>query len=391
MAKATIQESLLGYNPVEMGLAQQKLWQGMYGAAQSPYERMGLALAQIGGGLFGVKPAGQEEVSSLNDVLSKIGQEFTPGTSEYYNAVAQALPDSLANAKVRAAQLARETQLAEEAASQKRAEFVLKQPMAATPRLQALATQIEANPNNQRALDEYNMLSSAMMQGQDELNKRLTVSADNAADQAVYQDLIKKFNGDVVAAARAYDSYKANLRAQGNTPLTAGNIKPSDISSFISNVETQLKPVQQKLSKYGELKTLIQQVSAGNTQAVPQLQRWLVTAAGDNQIGINEVRQIAKAGGFVESTVEGVQMFATGLPTTQKLNKVLNVVNALERNAATSYNKTRDKLYDTWSTSTLPKETIDAQLGTRYKVDGGATPKTNNKVIEFNALPSANR
>lgn len=384
-----IQTTLLGYDPYQRALEDRKLWANLYQSAQSPYERIGLGLAQLGGSLFGVGDSVQKPISDLNTVLAEVGKQFSPGTSEYYAAVAQALPDTLPDAKARAAQLARETRIAEQEVLQKQSEFVLKQPMAATPRLQELAAQIEANPNNQRAINEYNQIASSMMQGQQELNKRLAVNPNTAADQAVYEDLVKKFNGDTVAAGRAYNNYQANLRAVGNTPLTAGNVKPTDISGFISNVETQLKPVSTKLSKYNELKTLIKEINSGNTQAVPQLQRWLVTAAGDNQIGINEVRQIAQAGGFVERTVEGVQMFTTGLPSTPKLNKVLSVVNALETEAAKSYNKTRDKLYNTWSTSTLPKETIEAQLGGRYKVPGEeSTGKTGNKVIDFNSLIS---
>jgi hypothetical protein len=53
MATKNIYTNLLGYNPYEQQLQQQKLWSGLYSGASSPYEKMGLGLAQIGGTLFG--------------------------------------------------------------------------------------------------------------------------------------------------------------------------------------------------------------------------------------------------------------------------------------------------------------------------------------------------
>jgi hypothetical protein len=185
------------------------------------------------------------------------------------------------------------------------------------------------------------------------------------ADKEVMKRFITEAGGDKYQAAVRFQDYKANLTQRGNTPLTAGNIKTSDIATFVTNVETNLKPAREKLTKYNELRGLIQ-LAATNPNAVPQLERWLVTAAGDNQIGAAETKRIASAGGIAERTVGGVQSFIVGTPTADKLKKLNEVVDLLEGQAGKQYNSTRTKLADTWSTSQLPAETLNAHLGTPY-------------------------
>ena len=67
----TLQKGLLGYDPVEMQLQQQKMWTQLYGQAGSPYEKIGLGLAQIGGTLFGGESASTSKVNILNEVKNK--------------------------------------------------------------------------------------------------------------------------------------------------------------------------------------------------------------------------------------------------------------------------------------------------------------------------------
>lgn len=93
MAIGQFQKGLLGYDPMEMQALQQKQWQSMYANAQSPYEKMGLALGQLGGALFGAFDSGADvKAKTINEAIAAAGQQYTQGTAEYYKAIADALP-----------------------------------------------------------------------------------------------------------------------------------------------------------------------------------------------------------------------------------------------------------------------------------------------------------
>ena len=86
---------LLGYDPREQQLQQQKLWAGLYGQASSPYEKIGIGLGQLGGALVGGlmgESATQKRERTLLSVKQAADQQFIPGSSEYYKFVADNLP-----------------------------------------------------------------------------------------------------------------------------------------------------------------------------------------------------------------------------------------------------------------------------------------------------------
>lgn len=113
---------LLGYDPREQQLQQQKLWAGLYGQASSPYEKIGIGVGQLGGALIGGlmgESASQKRERTLLSVKEAADQQFVPGSPEYYKYVADNLPEGaeysqskdLANqefAKARKAALAEE-------------------------------------------------------------------------------------------------------------------------------------------------------------------------------------------------------------------------------------------------------------------------------------------
>lgn len=93
MAIGQFQKGLLGYDPMEMKVLQQKQWQSMYANAQSPYEKMGLALGQLGGALFGAFDSGADvKANKINEAIAAAGQQYTQGTADYYKAISDALP-----------------------------------------------------------------------------------------------------------------------------------------------------------------------------------------------------------------------------------------------------------------------------------------------------------
>lgn len=143
MATIDIYKNLLGYDPREQQLQQQKMWAGMYGAAQSPYERMGIALGQLGGTLFGGESPEQSRAGVLNKVLQDVGSQYSPNTPEYFKAIADALPADMANAKAYALQEAQKLETATTKQTREDIEFVSKRPEQLATELSTLTTRLE--------------------------------------------------------------------------------------------------------------------------------------------------------------------------------------------------------------------------------------------------------
>jgi hypothetical protein len=85
----TLQKGLFGGDPVAMQQAEQQRWATMYGQAGSPYEKIGLGLAQIGGTLFGGESAITTKTNAVNKALQNAATQYQQGTAEYYKAVAE--------------------------------------------------------------------------------------------------------------------------------------------------------------------------------------------------------------------------------------------------------------------------------------------------------------
>jgi hypothetical protein len=103
MATLPFARTLFGVDPAEAALNQQKMWANMYAQAGSPYEKMGLALAQIGGTALGLNETQTDKkIADITKVLNDIGTQYQVGTAEYYKAVADALPPEYADAKAAA-------------------------------------------------------------------------------------------------------------------------------------------------------------------------------------------------------------------------------------------------------------------------------------------------
>jgi hypothetical protein len=109
----TLQKGLFGGDPVAMQREEQKVWSSLYGQAGSPYEKMGIALAQIGGTFFGGESALSSKSAAINKALEAASAQYQQGTAEYYKAIADALPQEYADSKDFATQKYLETKKAE--------------------------------------------------------------------------------------------------------------------------------------------------------------------------------------------------------------------------------------------------------------------------------------
>lgn len=105
----TLQKGLFGGDPVEMQMQQQKLWQNAYVNAQNPYEKIGLALGQIGAIALGGDTPFQTKANAINAAITQAGQQYQAGTAEYYKAIADAIPEEYSDSKEYATQKFQET------------------------------------------------------------------------------------------------------------------------------------------------------------------------------------------------------------------------------------------------------------------------------------------
>jgi hypothetical protein len=143
MATVDLYKNLLGYDPREQQLQQQKLWAGLYGQASSPYERMGIALGQLGGSLFGGETAEQGRAGVLNKVLQEVGSQYSPDTPEYFKAIADALPADMTNAKAYALQEARKLETASTKQTREDIKFLTENPDQLATELSTLTARLE--------------------------------------------------------------------------------------------------------------------------------------------------------------------------------------------------------------------------------------------------------
>jgi|688.fasta_scaffold323895_2 hypothetical protein len=143
MVSKTTYTTLLGYDPREDELARRKLWAGMYGAASSPYEKIGLGLSQLGGALFDrtFNDETADPVAQINKVATDASQQFEVNSPEYFNYIAA----NVSNPTVRqnAAALAREAEVKATKQTREDIEFVGKNPDQLATELQTLTDRLE--------------------------------------------------------------------------------------------------------------------------------------------------------------------------------------------------------------------------------------------------------
>lgn len=93
------QKGLFGGDPIEIATQQQKMWSNMYASAQSPYEKMGIALGQLGGAVLGGETPVESKAKTITSVLESAQSSFTPGTAEYFKYVAENIPPEYADSR----------------------------------------------------------------------------------------------------------------------------------------------------------------------------------------------------------------------------------------------------------------------------------------------------
>lgn len=139
----TTASSLLGYDPIEEERNRQKLWASLYAGASSPWEKVGIGIGQLAGGLFGGQNVAQSQQATLSKVAAEAAQQFSPNSAEYFKYIADNLPENMTMVAANAAALAREAETKERTALQADVKFVKENPDTLATEIQPLAARLE--------------------------------------------------------------------------------------------------------------------------------------------------------------------------------------------------------------------------------------------------------
>jgi hypothetical protein len=329
---ATIQPGLFGYDPTELQQAEQRRWAAMYGQAGSPYEKMGMALGQIGGsaikGLFGIEdPA----ITANKEATSLAGQydlNTAAGLKEYTTALQQR---------------AQET---------------------GNPSLAAIVP---------RAAAEYQKaaLAEATIE-QKTREKQVNIG------EKVNQQLFAKFQQDAIkmgakpdqvdaVAAQLYDRYETEkkVRVAGAAVPPSGQVPLGTIDTAMGIVDKYTGAPKKRLEQISVLGQVGEAVKT-NPTLLPQFKRDAVKFAGDNQVGQKEVKDILGSAGFAGDTIDGVNAFLTGGPTNAKIDDVLKGFKVLEKAYAEQYNTGRKKAETVLTEGKINEQTRNSVLPPAY-------------------------
>jgi hypothetical protein len=377
---------LLGYDPREQQLQQQKLWAGLYGQASSPYEKIGMGIGQLGGaligGLMGDSPQ-QKKEKAVAEIKQQADSQFTPGTPEYFRFVAENLPAEYSDSKAYAIQEAAKAQAAADKTYLDRVDTVTKNPQQLgivsapiTAQAQAQIAKMSAGgqPLNEQqiaalqASPQYQQLVGLTAAQQVGLVNQAP-AVNKLVDQGLYDIALEEAGGDPRKAAVIYNQRELDEKrrvAEAGVAPAPGNVPLTVLSQAIGITEGYTKGPKQTLDSIGRIAVIGEQVK-NNPTVLPQFKRELVKLAGDSQIGQNEVKAILGSAGFASDVINGVNSFLTGAPTNVKIDDVLKGVKALETYAAKQYETGRQNAKIVLDQGRIAPETRDALLPPAYK------------------------
>jgi hypothetical protein len=378
---------LLGYNPREEQLQQQKMLAGLFGQASSPYEKIGIGIGQLGGaligGLMGDSPAMKKE-KAVMEVKKQADTQFTPGSAEYFRFVAENLPAEYADSRAYAAQEAMKAEAAAQKMYLDRVKTVTENPaqmgIVSAPISAQVQSQIAKMSAGGQPLNEQQIAALQASPQYQQLVGLTSAQEAGVAKQApatpelVNRELlaqaVEDSGGNVREGTILYNQRrlaekekvaKAGVApAPGNVPLTVLKQAQDIVNEYTSKPKLALDNI-------GRIAVIGEQVKK-NPTVLPQFRRELVKLAGDSQIGQNEVKAILGSEGFASDVINGVNNFLEGKPTNVKIDNVLAGVKALEMYTAKQYDTGRQKAKTVLDQGNIAPETRDAILPPAYRM-----------------------
>lgn len=258
--------SLLGYDPREDELARRKLWAGLYSSSQSPWEKIGIGLSQLGGALFD-KVSGddtQDPVAQINKVATEAGQQFSPNSPEYFKYISENVSNPIV--KQNAAQLYRDSLKAETKQTREDIKFVSENPDQLATELETLTTRLEnrartlgwnpTDPLNQEVppeiqaklekTPEYKKILQLSNAGQTAIIDREQKERKEALTIESLETTIKKNKADLDKIGNDFDAgtrWNYERQAAIDT-LAAAGYKPGDKLRDADQLNTSLVSAQ---------------------------------------------------------------------------------------------------------------------------------------------------
>lgn len=345
---ATLQPGLFGYDPTELQQAEKQRWATLYGQAGSPYEKMGMALGQLGGaavkGLFGVEDPAIAANKEATALASQYDLNSAAGLKEYTMALQQRAQQTgnsaLAAIVPRAAAEYQKAALNEATIEQK--------------------TREKAVPTGEKV----NQQLFAKFQ-QD------AIKMGAPADQV---DLV---------AAQLYDRYEndkkvrvasAAVPAPGQVPLTTIKQAQDIVSDYTA------KP----LEKLNQIKT-IGSLGAGvksNPTLMPTFQKEVAGFVKDSQISNKDFERALGSSGIAADAIDGVNKFFTGAPTNAKIDDILKGWKVVEKIYADQYNTGLKKATSVLQQGKIAPETQASILPPAYIVKPKVTAPAVGAIVD---------
>jgi hypothetical protein len=158
-----------------------------------------------------------------------------------------------------------------------------------------------------------------------------------------------------------------------------GAPKVGDVTSFVSQANTVLKPFKTAFDSASEGLSLLE---TGNPKAGAQVDRLLAKAAGDSQLSQAEVTAVASAGSFPQRVADSVSKFFTGGVGSLSTEQKKEVLTVFQTAAKDGFNSERQRLSDIYGTSQLSPEQVKAGLGEPLKT---SMPKSTASPMKFDA------
>lgn len=383
-----IVQGLFGVSPEQLQMQQDQALQAraMQYAQMSPQEQATSAIytgvsklgGALGGMLGGVDPV-QQQASKIASVLQGADQTTSTGMMELYRKFSEAGMTQQAQMAVTKAQ------------ELKKAEAEAGLTAAKTEAERALATQrnrekASADPFQQFLRtqgDKVTPESLAIYQQTGKVGDLVWITKANKTEIQQLQDYRDSLPINSSQRAEVNEVIKGMGKGKGTTVqnILPGQGAPnvSDVTSFVSQANTVLKPFKTAFESASEALSLLE---TGNPKAGAQVDRLLAKAAGDSQLSQAEVTAVASAGSFPQRVADSVSKFFTGGVGSLSTEQKKEVLTVFQTAAKDGFNNERQRLSDIYGTSRLSPEQVKAGLGEPLKVN---TPKATASPMKFDA------
>jgi hypothetical protein len=383
-----IVQGLFGVSPEQLQMQQDQALQAraMQYAQMSPQEQATAGIytgvsklgGALGGMLGGVDPV-QQQASKIASVLQGADQTTSTGMMELYRKFSEAGMTQQAQMAVTKAQ------------ELKKAEAEAGLTAAKTEAERALATQrnrekASADPFQQFLRtqgDKVTPESLAIYQQTGKVGDLVWITKANKTEIQQLQDYRDSLPINSSQRAEVNEVIKGMGKGKGTTVqnILPGQGAPnvSDVTSFVSQANTVLKPFKTAFESASEALSLLE---TGNPKAGAQVDRLLAKAAGDSQLSQAEVTAVASAGSFPQRVADSVSKFFTGGVGSLSTEQKKEVLTVFQTAAKDGFNNERQRLSDIYGTSRLSPEQVKAGLGEPLKVN---TPKATASPMKFDA------